>query len=173
MVKKINRKNAEEENRSIMTNYTIKKIQTAALTSEHYGLLLEADPAIEYIENYLSNGLIFELKKQEQLVGVLVLQPQIDKKNLEIKNISVKESFQRQGLGTYLLTEAILYAKSLDYDNLYIGTGTTSFHQLALYQKMGFRFESIKKDCFSHYPEPIYENGLRLYDMILLKKTLA
>ena len=32
--------------------------------------------------------------------------------------------------------------------------------------------EAIEKDFFSHYPEPIYENGIRALDMIFFSKQL-
>ena len=143
-----------------MTHFMMKKITKVDLTSSHYDLLLAADPSSVCVNAYIDQGSIFEVRKQGELLAVLVLQPIMNDKAMEIKNISVHVSFQRQGLGTFLLKEVILQAKTLGYEYLYIGTGTTSFHQLALYQKLGFRFEEIKKDFFSHYPEPLYENNI-------------
>ena len=44
---------------------------------------------------------------------------------------------------------------------------------LALYQKMGFEMDSIRKGFFiDNYPEPMYENGILVRDMVVLKRKL-
>jgi hypothetical protein len=49
-----------------------------------------------------------------------------------------------------------------------LGTGTFGY-QLAYYQRIGFRVESVLKDHFlANYPEPIFENGIQLKDMLRL-----
>lgn len=54
-------------------------------------------------------------------------------------------------------------------DTLVVGTGNSSFDQLALYQKCGFRMKGIIEDYFiEHYEEPIFENGIQCRDMIRL-----
>ena len=44
--------------------------------------------------------------------------------------------------------------------------------ELALYQKCGFRLSGIVTDSFADYPEPIYENGIRCIDMVMLSAKL-
>lgn len=52
-------------------------------------------------------------------------------------------------------------------------TGTTSFGQLYLYQKCGFRVVGVDQNFFTiHYDKEITENGLVLKDMIRLRKVL-
>jgi len=42
-----------------------------------------------------------------------------------------------------------------------------------LYKKEGFEVFGVRKNYFvDNYPEPIYENGTQLKDMIMLKKEL-
>ncbi|TLG80235.1 GNAT family N-acetyltransferase [Vagococcus zengguangii] len=157
-----------------MNKREINRLTPQQLRPIHYELLLDADPNTALVQGYVAKGLILELTIENQLVGIMILSPMStkDKSSLEIKNISILADFQHQGHGTFLLNYAINYANNKNYQALYIGTGTTSFSQLALYQTHGFRFDEIKKDFFCAYPEPIIENNLRLYDMILLKKEL-
>lgn len=65
--------------------------------------------------------------------------------------------------------DAIEQAKREGYQKIEIGTGNSSIHQLALYQKCGFRITGIDQDFFiRNYEEEIYENGIQCRDMIRL-----
>lgn len=148
----------------------IESLATNQLTEEHYQLLLTADPSLTLIENYLPRSLCFQLY-QDTLTAIILLLP-TRPETLEIVNLAVATEQQQRGFGTQLLTFAIDYAKNHGYKTLEIGTGSTSFQQLALYQKLGFRMTSIDSDFFvHHYEEPIIENGLLLKDMVRLRLT--
>lgn len=54
-----------------------------------------------------------------------------------------------------------------------VGTANSSIGNLAFYQKVGFRITEVKKDFFSKYPEPIFENGIQALDMIMFEKNLS
>jgi ribosomal protein S18 acetylase RimI-like enzyme len=106
------------------------------------------------------------------LIAVYAVQS-VDQESLEIKNIAVAVKYQRQGIGSTLLIDAAQRAKKKGYRRLIIGTGDASAGQLKLYQQAGFEKFDIRKDFFvRNYPEPIYENGVQLKDMILLKLEL-
>ena len=104
---------------------------------------------------------------------ILVLLP-THPRTLEIVNIAVSEDSRGRGIGQELLHFAIDFAKKEKYDYLEIGTGSTGFQQLYLYQKVGFRMTHIEPDFFiHHYDEPIIENGLPLKDMVRLRLHLS
>jgi ribosomal protein S18 acetylase RimI-like enzyme len=139
-----------------------------------YNLLLLADETVEAIDKYITDSEIFILKKEDQIVALYVLQ-KVGNDEAEIKNIAVDEPFQGQGIGKFLLKDAACKAKERGFKTLIIGTGTADVaaKQLNLYQKEGFKVFDIKKDFFTmNYPEPIYENGKILKDMVMLKKIL-
>ncbi|MDA9471712.1 GNAT family N-acetyltransferase [Enterococcus sp. 5H] len=149
---------------------SIKEIQY--FTTFHYELLLLADPDKNVINKYLPRGISFEYRSADDVAGVLVLLP-TRPETLEIVNIAVSEAFQNQGIGAKLLHFAIDYAKENSYKTVEIGTGSTSFAQLYLYQKCGFRLTSIDRDFFvRHYDEEIIENKLVLKDMVRLSLDL-
>ena len=138
-----------------------------------YPLLLLADPSLEKIKDYLSGASIFIAKENNFIVGCLVLS-EVDKISVEIKNISVQMEYQRKGLGKLLIADAINRSRKLGYRKVIIGTGNSSIWQLYLYQKLGFRISSIKKDYFvNHYKEPIIENGIPCRDLIELSLELV
>lgn len=142
------------------------------VTAAHWRLLLLADPSRELVQRYLRTGRTFALVGDAGPVAVMVLQ-EISSAKLEVKNIAVDPKFENRGLATRLLRYAIRFAGEGHYRQLLIGTGSTSFKQLYLYQKMGFRITRVKRDFFvENYQQPIHENGLLLRDMLVLTLNL-
>ncbi|MCU9614596.1 GNAT family N-acetyltransferase [Caldibacillus lycopersici] len=135
-------------------------------------LLLTADPARERIEEYLDKGECYVLQKDAEVIGTYVLL-QTSASTIELMNLAVHENYQGKGLGKNLIKDAILRAKQAGYQTLEVGTGNSSFGQLALYQKCGFRIIGVDQNFFlRNYDEPIMENGIWCRDMIRLSQTL-
>jgi ribosomal protein S18 acetylase RimI-like enzyme len=138
-----------------------------------YDLLLLADPSVKMIEKYLFASSVYVAIIEAEIVGVLVLLP-ISETLIDIKNIAVSEMYQGQGIGKQLLTYAILKASESGCHDIQIGTANSSIGQLALYQKMGFEMDSIIKSFFTdNYSKTMYENGILVQDMVVLKKRLG
>ena len=134
-------------------------------------LLLEADPSEELVREYCGRGFVYEAIIDGGLVGVYVLLPLSDTV-VEIKNIAVAEGMRGRGYGKKLIFHALSEVKRSGFVNVEIGTGNSSVDQLMLYQKCGFRIDSIDHDFFTrNYPEPIFENGIQCRDMIRLVYT--
>lgn len=137
-------------------------------SNELVDLFRLADPSRKAIEQALENGKVFCYIEEQTLFGALlfVMQQEV----IEITHLAVLEHAENRHIGTRLLTNMIQYAKKQGTTDLVIKTGSTSFKQLYLYQKIGFRMDSIVSDYFTtHYEAPIFENGLRLYDQVVLK----
>jgi ribosomal protein S18 acetylase RimI-like enzyme len=138
-----------------------------------YDLLILADPSVKMVGKYIFASSVYIAVLAEQIVGVLALFP-IDKNLIEIKNIAVAETHQGKGIGKKLLEYAFSEAKEKGFQDIQIGTANSSIEQLALYQKMGFEMDSIIKSFFiDNYPEPMYENGILVRDMVVLKRKLG
>ncbi|GAA0347708.1 GNAT family N-acetyltransferase [Bowmanella denitrificans] len=133
-------------------------------------LLLEADPDSKAVDAYLKDARVFVASQQAEPVGIAVLQTSEDR--AELKNIAVCQHHRGQGLAKQLIVTVKQAASQLGYSSLHVGTGNSSLSQLALYQKCGFRMECIRKDFFSTYPQPIYENGIRCLDLVMLRAPL-
>lgn len=137
-----------------------------------YDLLLLADETIEAINKYIFDSDIYIYEQNYNKIALYVLQI-INENVIEIKNIAVSPVYQGQGIGQFLLKDAAERAKAKGFKTIIIGTGDVLMMQLQLYQKAGFEIYDIKKNFFiNNYPAPIYENGMQLKDMILLKKEL-
>jgi ribosomal protein S18 acetylase RimI-like enzyme len=92
---------------------------------------------------------------------------------MEIVNLAVREEYQGKGVGKKLIGHAVARARAMQARTLEIGTGSTGVGQLLLYQKCGFRITGVDRDFFvRHYPEPLYENGMQLRDMVRLGMDL-
>ncbi|PCK19989.1 GNAT family N-acetyltransferase [Bacillus pumilus] len=150
-------------------------IQIQPLSSDNVvpmDLLLLADPSKEQILSYLQSGTCYAAFHEQDMIGVYVLSSR-SQHTVEIMNVAVKESWQGKGIGKQLIHHAIAEAKTAGAHTIEIGTGNSSMHQLALYQKCGFRLTSIEHDFFlKHYDELIYENGIQCMDMVRLSLVL-
>ncbi|MFK2816895.1 GNAT family N-acetyltransferase [Bacillus subtilis] len=150
----------------IMQHLTIQKATN--FDQALYELLLLADPSKEIVDDYLVRGECYTGYISDELAGVYVIittRPQ----TVEIVNIAVKQTMQKQGIGKLLILDAIEKAKHMGAKVIEIGTGNSSIHQLSLYQKCGFRLQAIDHDFFiRHYDEEIFENGIQCRDMVRL-----
>lgn len=83
-------------------------------------------------------------------------------------SIAVHPALQRGGVGSALLRHVIGYCNETGATVLEVGTGTFGY-QLAFYQRHGFRVTAIDRDFFvRHYPEPVFEDGIRHFRMLRL-----
>ncbi len=138
-----------------------------------YDLLMLADPSREMIDKYLPLSRIFIAQEKGKLLGTIVLLL-LNDELVELKNIAVKNQFQGQGIGSYLIEQAVRIALEDKYKYACIGTANSSIGQLYLYQKLGFELSDIKWEFFiSNYPEPIYEKGIQAKHLLVLTKELA
>ncbi|CAA9300614.1 MAG: Uncharacterized N-acetyltransferase YvbK, GNAT-family [uncultured Cytophagales bacterium] len=142
-----------------------------SLTAEDpipYELLLLADPSRHLVAEYLPRGFCYLAECGPQVVGVLVL-IRTRPETMEIVNLAVGEPYQGKGVGKTLIGHAVARARDMGVRTLEIGTGSTGVGQLLLYQKCGFRITGVDRDFFvRHYPEPLYEHGMQLRDMVRL-----
>ena len=137
-----------------------------------YALLLLADPSKDLVDTYLKQSDLFIARQDDETVGILVLFP-LTAQTVEIKNVAVKPEFQGQGIGRYLIENAVRVALLNKQKSICIGTANSSIGQLYLYQKLGFDITGIKKDFFTdNYAEPIYEKGIQAKHMLVLTKRL-
>lgn len=133
--------------------------------------LLLADESEVAVRKYLDKGTLYKINCGELLVGVALVIPQTDT-IIELKNIAIVPKYQGKGIGKEILRQLTEECQKNGYQKVLVGTANSSIDNIAFYQKAGFRMEAIEKDFFSHYPEPIYENGIRALDMIFFTKQL-
>ena len=142
-------------------------IQEVPASDAPMDLLLLADPLSDKIRSYLPGAKCFVASNGEVVVGACVVKPR-GAGTYEIMNIVVQPAHQKSGYGTALLKWIIDFFCESGAGQIEVGTGTFGY-QLAFYQRHGFRVTSIDHDFFvKNYPEPIFENGIQLFDMLRL-----
>lgn len=133
-------------------------------------LLLMADPQEDMVDRYLDEGDMFILKDQGEVKTVCVV-TLLKNHKCELKNIATLTEAQGKGYGRYMIHFVCEYYSN-QCDTMYVGTGN-SRKTIGFYEKCGFVNSHIVANFFvDHYKEPIYEEGIRLVDMIYLKKSL-
>ncbi len=135
--------------------------------------MLLADPSKDLIDEYLEQSVIYTARQNDKTIGVVVLFP-LTTETVEIKNIAVAAEFQGQGIGSFLIENAVRVALLNKQKSICIGTANSSVGQLYLYQKLGFEITGIKRDFFTvNYAEPVYENGIQAKHMLVLTRKLS
>ncbi len=132
-------------------------------------LLLLADEQEDMIDRYLDRGTMYVLDDDGVKCECVVTDE--GEGVLEIKNIAVEPADQGKGYGKILIDFVAMKYKG-KYSILQVGTGESPL-TIPFYEKCGFvRSHSIKNFFTDHYNHPIYESGIQLVDMIILRRKL-
>ncbi len=132
-------------------------------------LLLLADEEERMIDEYLERGQMFVLDDEGIKAECVVTQE--GDNVIEIKNIAVYPKYQKKGYGKKLI-EFIETKYKNDFDIIRVGTGDSKL-TIPFYENCGFKRSYCIKDFFvNNYENPIYEDGIRLKDMVYLEKKL-
>lgn len=137
---------------------------------EYLPLLLLADEQESMIDKYLAKGRMFILMDNGKVKAECVI---TDEGNsiLEIKNIAVAPEEQKQGLGRKLI-EFVKDKFKQEYKILQVGTGDSPL-TIPFYESCGFKRSHVISDFFTkNYDHPIYEAGVLLKDMVILRMDL-
>lgn len=138
---------------------------------QYLELLLLADEQESMIDLYLDAGTLYVLEQSGQTIGVCVILPIHDGRDLEIKNIATHPAYQGRGYGRKLI-EFVKSQNAGKYDYLYVGTGDSPL-TVPFYEKCGFTHSHRIKNFFTdNYDHPIIEEGVLLIDMVYLKMPL-
>lgn len=147
-------------------------IREVAYNKRHYlPLLLLGDEQESMIDRYLERGRLFVMESQGETVAVCVVTDE-GEGICELKNIAVSIPFQRQGHGRRMIAH-IEQVYAPHCHTLLAGTGEVP-STLGFYKQCGFTYSHRLPDFFTkHYDHPIIEEGIRLQDMVYLKKRLT
>ena len=132
-------------------------------------LLLIGDESETMINRYIGQGNLYAGFLEGVPIAV-VMTVCIDSTTVEVKNLAVADGFRRQGYGRRMLRHI---ENRHPGKTIVLGTGETA-STLRFYKSCGFTYSHRIPDFFAdNYPDPIIEEGVRLRDMIYLKKSVA
>lgn len=115
-------------------------------TPENMRMYLESAFHIEQLEkewSSLETDFLFVYLKDE-LAGYLKVNTgasqseQMGDDSLEIERVYIRKPFQKNGLGTFLVTTALEIAKKRNKQKVWLGVWEKNGQALAFYKKMGF-----------------------------------
>ena len=134
-------------------------------------LLLLADEQEDMIDRYLERGTLYVLTDGGgDAKGACVVTDEGDGV-LEIKNLATAPQSRRKGYGKALVGFIENRYRGA-FSVLQVGTGESPL-TIPFYLKCGFRFSHRIPNFFTvHYDHPIIEAGVRLVDMVVLRKPL-
>lgn len=145
------------------------KIFQVTDNKKYLPLLLLADEQESMIEKYIDEVTMFVLDdggiKGE--ISVADLGGGV----AEIKSLAVLPEYQRRGYGRKLIDFVVReYAKN--FTEIIVGTGDSPL-TVPFYEKCGFKkFRTVKNFFTDNYDHPIIECGVKLVDMVYLRKLL-
>lgn len=132
-------------------------------------LLLIGDESETMINRYIGQGNLYAGFLDGVPIAV-VMTVCIDSTTVEVKNLAVADGFRRQGYGRRMLRHI---ENRHPGKTIVLGTGETP-STLRFYKSCGFTYSHRIPDFFTdNYPDPIIEEGVRLRDMIYLKKSAS
>lgn len=133
-------------------------------------LLLLGDEQEEMIGRYLERGELFALYDGGELRTVAVITDE-GGGVCELKNLATWPKDQGRGYATALL-EFLCKRCASRFHTMQLGTGDSP-RTVPFYQKRGFVYSHRIPNFFTdHYDHPIFEDGVRLADMVYFKRNL-
>lgn len=134
---------------------------------EYLNLLLLADEQENMIDRYLERGDMFVLDDGGVVAECLVTKEADGV--YELKNIAVLPEHQRRGYGRALIE--YVFSHYADLKALTVGTGDVP-SGVGFYQKCGFAVSHRIPGFFTdNYGHAMYEDGIRLVDMVYLRRS--
>jgi len=130
----------------------------------------ESESALWWSLKNLSDT-IYRMDEDGKLVGAATLRWNTEP--CEILELAIVEERQGQGLGRQLINYLLAEGRRRGKTELLVGTGNSSIENLIFYQRCGFRMYQVRQDYFWYLRKPVYENGIRLRDMLVFRYDLT
>lgn len=144
-------------------------IYEVADKKKYLPLLLLADEQQSMVDRYIDRGKMFVLDDNAVIGEIVVCE--VSDGVLEIKNLAVLPEYHRRGYGRALI-EFVCEKYKDKYSVVQVGTGDSPL-TVPFYEKCGFvKSHTVKNFFVDNYDHPIEEDGVKLVDMVYLKKYL-
>ena len=133
-------------------------------------LLLMGDEQEDMIDRYIGRSRLYAMYERDRMVCLCAVTDE-GGGLCEIKNLATAPGFRRRGYGKAMIGFVERHY-SRSHRVLQVGTGESPA-TMGFYERCGFVFSHRLPDFFTeNYTVPIVEEGVRLEDMVYLKKEL-
>lgn len=135
-------------------------------------ILAQPEESEEALRWGLANWIdaVYRLDDDGTPVGAATMRWRIEP--CEIMEMAIIPGRHGRGLGKHLVGWLIEEARRRGKRALVVGTANSSIGNIVFYQKAGLRMDHVRKDYFWYYEEPIYEDGLRIRDLLVFRIDL-
>ena len=108
------------------------------------------------IKEFENNSFLkhFVYEKDGEVVGFYIISTIADL--VEIFTIAVDKNYREEGIGSKLLSHLINYAESVGATEIWLEASTKNIAAVNLYQKYGFKIQSIRKNYYQKTGEDAY-----------------
>ena len=139
--------------------------------TDFINLLLLADESRGMIDRYIDRGEMYILEDEGIVKGECLVTDE-GGGILEIKNIAVLPRYSLKGYGRAMI-DYLSSAYRGSFSILQAGTGDSPL-TIPFYEKCGFTRSHIIKNFFvENYDHPVFECGMQLVDMIIMRKSIS
>lgn len=136
-------------------------------------MLLDADEGEERIRTMLLDPACtaYAAWLNGQLMGAAVVRWEENAPS-EILYIEVAAALRGRGYGKQIIQALQHELPRRGGRSLLVGTANAALENIAFYQKCGFRMYEIRRDYFAYIQPPVFEHGIQLRDMLVLRYDL-
>lgn len=102
---------------------------------------------IDSLKSGYSGWVLLDIAQpSETIMGYALLMMVLDEAHL--LNLSIAKSYQKQGLGRFLLTHMLHIAKNHEAQHMFLEVRASNIAAIALYENMGFNEMSIRRNYY-------------------------
>ena len=134
-----------------------------------------AEDSTAELDSYIDVGRVLVATSDGEIIGHLQLTGTGDPRQVEIKNMAVREACQGQGVGRLLIQAAVDLVVAESVTTILVATAAADIGNLRFYQRQGFRMRSVERDAFTSatgYPPGTLIDGIELRDRVWLDRTV-
>src|SRR5437773_6276471 len=118
----------------------------------------------------MNEGELMAIRHAGEDVGVALLLREGE--HVEIKNLALVPERRGEGIGREAIALIAKRSRAAGARWLVVGTADASLRTIRFYMLTGFRIHAVRPGFFDAYPDPIWEDGVRARDMVMLRMEL-
>ena len=134
-----------------------------------------AEDSPSQLDAYLNLGRVLVAIDEHDIIGHIQIVHRPGAGQCEVKNMAVRASHQRRGIGRTLVEAATDLVAAESCKTLLVATAAADVDNLRFYQRLGFRMAWIDRDAYTGetgYAEAIDIDGIELRDRVWLTMSL-